>query len=257
MCAFAETGRLQHSGRIPDLEGMIHEGIDRVGLSPTYISKIEREISPPSSPALSLSVLDYTDVMAFIQGVFSEDLSGRTIAEIGMGQIGATMLGYLNRKGAHVIGVDCYYKPTAGDLQAFGIEFIPDRWERIAGHLGGRDIDLIYTQYMQDNPESGGPLDLFGGLYLDHGGFRDRIRRDFEVHIADQMEQCLKPGGFFVMANHDTGVRTLREYKVTYISEFEKKGFRHYLFPGIRRGTENITVFQKYADQVLPSAMGR
>ena len=177
----------------------------------------------------------YIPDIALIHKLFGDDLSGRTIVEVGPGREGIMVLGYLASCGAKVVAVDVEYPGRI--LEEYPeVEFINGRWENIDKLLKDRKADIIYTHNMYPYPEQGGKF--------------DRDQGAFEEHARQAMDKVLVPGGIYM------GHSIESDYVLTYdsmLTNFTKQnGYETASF----RSCTNTERGQRQLDEKLKKSFG-
>ncbi|MDD4900825.1 MAG: hypothetical protein PHS62_01770 [Patescibacteria group bacterium] len=191
------------------LEFMHHMAKNKaVGLSPNMLLKRWQDLKnfweePKGSQVKTCYVPD----IALIHTLLGEDLSGRTIVEVGPGREGVAILAYLASRGAKTIAIDVEH-PGDDFLKKYpNVEFINDSWENIEECMKGRKADVIYTHNMHPNPEGGGRF--------------ENSKEDFEKHVSEAMDRVLVPGGAYI------GHHVEADYVLSYAEDFIKtKGYK-------------------------------
>lgn len=186
-----------------------------VGLDPETLLKRDRDATSFWKKLEAPEVMrnySYVPDIAIIHTLLGEDLTGRTIVEVGSGDKGQVVLAYLASRGAKVIAVDV----KRSDSPEFpSVEYVYGRWEDIEKHMKGRKVDVIYTHNMHPNPQARGKFE---------NPFDGSDKKDFEKHTAEVMDKILVPGGAYV--GHSIGI----DYVLNYPEDFKARGYKHSRF---------------------------
>jgi hypothetical protein len=138
----------------------------------------------------NISTTYYPDV-ALITRLYGNNLTGRTIIEVGPGREGISVLAYLASLGANTIAIDI--QPFSENFlkEHPNVKFLWGRWENLEKLVKDQKVDLIYTHNMHPNPEAGGEFD----------DGTNAGKKRFEEHTRQIMDRVLKPGGIY-MGHH-------------------------------------------------------
>ncbi len=125
----------------------------------------------------------YEAILSIVEIILGENLTGRTIVEVGPGDTGTEALAYFASKGAKAVGLGPHRKISHDEEEVHGqkVRLTGGNWDNLTEVMGGEKVDIVYYTFMHPSPELGGKF--------------EGDKEGFAKHVIREMYQVLKSGG--------------------------------------------------------------